>query len=508
MVYFYESMNILKKIAPLRYFLGTCLIYCLLYFPFLDQIPSIAMDEGWNAFTSASFFGLLPHPEFEISKTVFSQYNLFFLYYACIFPFLKLFGISLFSIRLFSTLCGILGLFGLYKINRLLNWPRYAELLVYLLYITSNISLVLFHWGRPEGMVTTAYIFFIYFFLKGYITDSKKAWFLTGSFSMIMLITHPFSGLILFPMGAFMLNKIIKKQLTPFTYFMLGVLPFFLLITINLFIINVHNIQNTVFNILDRTSVATNKGFFERAFAFLNHYTLGIKRLYIFLFEIGILIYGVIRKKHSKPAKLLSFFGLSAWVIGLYLFSPFRRRYFCIIAITSIIVLGELLAKRPFRKIQDNLWLWGLTGIFFLNTLAGDLYYGYKHIRNTSYKTIMKKLRALPIPKSASIVVPVQFWMPFHDYYAISNVHDFPIKQFDSIQEMLNAGVIDYVLVSPYLLENKSPTTGQTTSFYPTGNPYLIALMNYSKTAAELAFTIDAPPYGTLEIYKSKKKTP
>jgi hypothetical protein len=478
------------------------LIYALLYLPTLDIMPQVAMDEGWNALYAAQEFNLLPYAEL---KTII-QYKLFFVYYLLAFPFLKIFGISLWSIRFFAFTCGLAGLFGIHKISTYLKWPPLARIAAYGAYIFSNISLVIFHWGRPEALLTVGYVFFVYFLLKGTIDNNKLAWFSTGFLSVGLVMSHPFSVIIGVPLGCLLIARLIKKDYTPLVYVVLGTLPLLCVFSINAFYIN-WDYTNQLFigHITDRLSITSHTSLVDRAILFFNHYTLGIKRLYIFVFEVGILCYGLLSKKSSQATKTISFFGLAMFITGLLVFSPFRRRYFCLIAINSILVLGDVIKNISFSK-QRKIAFIIIIGLFFGNTMAGDAYYIYKNYRNTPYRQLTHSLQNLGIPKTASILSPIHFWLPFHNYYAISNVHHFPGLGYPSYQDLLDKKDIDYILTAPYLLNNNSPTTGQKSTVHQMNkSPFLLALKTYTETHCELISSVTAPPYGTLFLYKTIK---
>lgn len=426
------------------------------YSLFLDLIPSIAMDEGWFAFYAADQWGLNPFP--ALHSTI--QYKLFFLYPMLCGLWFKGFGISLTGMRLIAVIFGALGCLGLYKLLLKRVHSVWLVGLGILLYATSNMTLVTARWGRPEGIIVTGLIWVLYFILTAYQTQKNKAYLWAGLLSGLMVLVHPYSIVALIGIVAFLITLQGKGHRNAIGYFILGGTPILALFLINMLWINWDYTQaHFLTHITERLAVASPKAsFMDRVIYFWESYTLGIKRLYILLFELGILIWTGIRYRKDVVLRGLSMAGLVTLIVGLVILSPFRRRYFGIVMTVSIITTIFAMAKEAGKWTRYTLGMAVL--IYFLNNLAGDIVYLHRQAQNTSYTYITEELRRI-IPQNAKVATLIQFWIPLHTQFCVTNITDFPIQGAPSIDDLLENGGIDYVVYSDFLNQNVSGTTGE-----------------------------------------------
>jgi hypothetical protein len=484
---------------PAGLLLGVALLlYVLIYLPKLDAIPQIAMDEGWNVLYAQQEFGKLPYTELQ---TVI-QYKLFFIYYFLVSLVFKLFGATLWSIRFFSFLCGFISLFMLYRFSKLLQWSTLATGIAYTGFIVSNMSIVIFRWGRPEALVSTLFLVLLYAIVSAAIKQNLWAWALAGCCFTVMLLSHPFSAVVVFPLALLFLAQIFRKNYLPLAYFLLGISPLTVVFFVNAFVFQADFTQHYLLSfITERLSLSSNQPLSERLLFFFNHYCLGYKRLIIFIIEIACFVYVLLSKKSSQASKILAFIGLFTFLFGLLTLSPFRRRYFCIISFTSLLVFADILhhlKNLNFNKILATI----IVSLFFLNTLVGDAYFFYLHKNNQSYQKVSEQLTKT-VPLQARILTPIQFWIPFQHSYTITNVHTLSLLGHDSIEELLKDQPFDYILIAPYLLQDLSPTTGEHSKYESfSKNSFLTALTAYSQTHGSLISSFTYEPYGTLFLYK------
>src|SRR5690606_11815275 len=107
-----------------------------------------AVDELWLSLYAVQEFGSPTFP--ELTSTI--QYKLFFLFPLAVQAVQSVLGISLWAARFPALLCALGSLVALWQVARLMNWSSASRYLLYLGFIFSNSSIVMFHWARPEGM--------------------------------------------------------------------------------------------------------------------------------------------------------------------------------------------------------------------------------------------------------------------------------------------------------------------------------------------------------------------
>ena len=259
--------------------------YLLIFFLKLDSIPMIAMDEGWNAFYAYDQFGNNPY---HLSSTI--QYKLFFFYYILLSGWMKLFGTSLFVVRSLSVVLGLAGIIGLYQLFKKITQNKLVITAGLLTFLTSNIVVVTFRWGRPEGMVLILLIWSLYFLVKAVQNNQPKQLFWVGLLLGVMVLTHPYSGLVILA-ALLILWRFPLPPFFSYRYLIYGgsaVLSFILIkgLIFNLDYLQTHFISHMT------SRISINKEshhLLDNFIYFWQSYTLGIKRIYILIFELGIL---------------------------------------------------------------------------------------------------------------------------------------------------------------------------------------------------------------------------
>jgi len=469
--------------------------YLLIFFLKLDSIPMIAMDEGWNAFYAYDEF--LDNPYF-LHSNVFNP--LFFLYYFLLSIWMKFFGVSLFVVRSLNVILGLTGVIGLYKLFKRITQNKLIITAGLLTFLMTNIVVVTFRWGRPEGMVLVLLIWALYFILKAFQDKSPKCLFWTGILMGLMVATHPYSGIVVLA-TLFILWKFKLNFFNSYQYFIYGGVCIISILVIKLGVKSNFNIQNTLLlfenlQFFSRVRLDTSYlSVLDGIIYFWQSYTLGFKRVYILIFEIGILIIGVIKYRKDALISNLSWMGLLTFIIGLVLLNPFRRRYMGIVMIFSVItsILMIVREKTSFKKIIIVALI-----LYFTNNMLGNGYYIHKHFNNTSYSEITHQLRT-EIPKGSKIMAPIQFWIALHPFYTITDIHD--QLRSDTISNKLNE--VDYIISSPFFLKNVSPTTGgDAIGYHLSENSFhntLMRVTQYHPWVKQDELT--AIPYDTIDVY-------
>ena len=108
---------------------------------------------------------------------------------------MKWFGISLIAVRSLAVVIGLVGLIGFYKCLSRLTTHKGIVILGMTIFTMTNIVVITFRWGRPEGMVLVLLIWALYFLIKAIQLNSETQLIGVGLFMGLMVITHPYSGI-------------------------------------------------------------------------------------------------------------------------------------------------------------------------------------------------------------------------------------------------------------------------------------------------------------------------
>lgn len=244
-------------------------------------------------------------------------------------------------------------------------------------------------------------------------------------------------------------------------------------------------------------SVSIAQNFFD----FFKIYTLGIKRIYIFIFEIGILLAGLFHYK-KRPLFVTSLLGLCYFLLAITFLKPFATRHFGEILIFSIVSYGLLLQFYEKRKsIYVFFCVFG--AVYLVNNFAGDLYLVAKNYNKMSYSIIAKKIDHI-IPDQTNVLTLMHFWFPLKNNYNYNSYTRWRKKEYKSLEELLNSGDLEYVVISNYLTKGITPTSGRKTNKRTINKygKYYDKVHNYASVNGSLLETIQSPNYGNIEIWK------
>ena len=473
------------------------LVYLLIYFWKLDSIPMIAMDEGWNTFHVAQLWLNQTH---GLTSNVFNP--IFFVYYYFLYLWVSIFEISLFSVRSLSVFIGLFSIIGLYQIL-----SRYikSKILIYLgltCFVMTNIAVITFRWGRPEGLVLAFLIWVILFWIKALELQKARYFLISGFFMSLMVLAHPYSLSVVLAIlccSIFFRNVSVHQ----FAYFFLGACISIPIIFIKIsFQLNFdfHNFFE-IFRELQFFSRfqfgEPSKGIIENFTYFWQTYTLGIKRLYILLFEIGIMILSFFRYKDNKLIRNMSFLGLATFIIGIIFITPFRRRYMGIVMVFSIITTLLVInnEKKTIKKVIIIFFV-----LYMINNILGNAYLVYKQYQNSSYSTLSKQLNQF-IPQTAKVVAPIEFWIALQPRFILTDISD----QYKNrpIQEYLD-NKIEISVISSHFKKNYSPTTGESAIGYQLHeNSFHNKLFRLKDDKSwEKIKKFNTAPYDTIYIYR------
>ncbi len=223
-------------------------------------------------------------------------------------------------------------------------------------------------------------------------------------------------------------------------------------------------------------------------------YTLGGKRLYILMFEIGVLVAAVMRYRRDPLTGLLGLIGLSWFAIALGILTPFFRWAFSVVLVFSLLVAGRLLSAEWCATVRRAVW--ALTMVYAVNNVAGDVYVLGRDAENSPYGAVAQALDD-KIPDSARVLTQLEFWFAFQRNPVVYT----PLWS-DGVSQLLADNKVDVVVLSRALAGDVSPTTGQKERLYghEYGRIYATA-SSYARRYGKSVEPVATRGYGEVEIW-------
>ncbi len=322
-------------------FLGLILLYFVFQLYLLDQAPDIMEDEPWYANTAYNFSQA---NWFTNTNTGHQGGDLFILYTFILGISIKLFGCTLFVTRMVSVVAGIIALWGLYSILQKIKVSRQVLVITLLMFVFSNVTYVVFRTARPESWILALGIWSIYFLLEFHRSQQTKSIIWASVFASLAFLTHPNGIFFLITSGIYLLFYSFKERnISNMLYFSLIALAIIVIHFTVVFLNPNISLENLISDLRDRNSFTDKKyTILENVFSFFLIYTLGIKRIYILIFEIGILIIGLLYCKKEDRLKYIPLFGLIILILSFTLLSPYSARHFGEIILFSILSFAML----------------------------------------------------------------------------------------------------------------------------------------------------------------------
>jgi len=452
-------MKVSLKSPDSVYFL-IVILYLVFQLLFLTRLPDVMEDEPWYASTAYNF----SQGHWFTNTNVGHQGGDYFVVYTFLLGIgIKLFGCTLLVTRMVSVVGGVLALIGLIQVLKLLKVSNRAAILTLLFFIFSNVLFVIYRTARPDGWILTFGIWAIFYFLKFHGGERNKHLILGGVFATLSFLAHPNGILFLVNGGLFILIYAIrKKSYIKLLYF--GMTAILIMAAHFLISLSNPNIALSEFfdQLLGRNAISNDGSTSLESFvAFYNSYTLGIKRLYILLFEIGMICLGILMIKRNSLIGFLSLLGLMNFILSMLLFSPYSSRHFGEIFIYSFLVFPLILDSVKVKKLSYLFLSLGI--IYLINSFAGDGYLIYGKYKNTPYSTIESFIEET-VPENSVVVSSLHLWYPLKNSQIYSEYTRFHYRPHENLTELFNSNDVDYIIYSDVWLNGITGTSGRSES--------------------------------------------
>jgi hypothetical protein len=257
---------------------------------------------------------------------------------------------------------------------------------------------------------------------------------------------------------------------------------------------------------LSVTNTSVPAAFWSNLTSFVSGYSLGLKRLYILIFEVGVLVVGVSRYRTDRLSSLLSAIGLLWFMLALALLTPFFRWAFCIVLLFSLIVTGRLLSSAVARSVVFGLKpIQIFTALYALNTLAGSAYAVRLHASNTPYSHVAKTIDEI-VPDGVPVVTHLEFWFALQHNAIYTSFTRWPTTSYAGLPQFLQSSDVRYAVLTTVLTGEASPTTGEDDvpqDRKHSGHFYKIVRDHVAATGRRVA-VVRANAYGNIEIWQCR----
>jgi hypothetical protein len=494
---------------PRMLLIALSLAYLLMYLPFLDQVPPIVVDEPWYANTAHNLAigqGLI--------NTNVGQFggDQLFLYPLVVSIAFKLGGTGLWVARLTSFLLGLLALWGWIFLCRELGACDRTIALTGGLFVTSNVYFVLFRRARPEALVIVLSVWALFWFIRAWRGQRFNAGLVCALLVGGSALAHP-NGVLLagilfvvLSVATFFAPSGVRQHIYGYVLGGIGVVLFFL---IGWELLRMQSIQEFLKEVtidsgrLSVTQAGVLSALWSNLATFVPAYSLGLKRVYILLFEVGVLFVGLLRFRADRLAGLLSLIGLAWFTAALALLTPFVRSAFCIVIIFSLAVTARQLSFRGStgpHPIRVAAWL--LTLLYGLNNVAGDLYLLKQNAGNTSYTQLSKAVDA-SVPDGVPVLTHLELWFAFQNNPVYTPFTRFASTPFTGLSGALKSGQLQYAVLSSGFSRGLSPTTGEPYSLFVNPNDaFYKEARAFLTVHGRLAAVLPTRGYGDIEIWE------
>lgn len=484
------------------------LAYLVLYIPLLDTVPVIVADEPWYANTAHNFASGRGLINTNVGERGGDQ---FFLYMVLLAGVFKIFGTSLLVGRAFSVLLGLVALWGLGYVCRRLGMGGWPLVFTCSLFLVSNVYFVLLRRLRPEALVIALSVWALYYFVKTLDTARFRTGLICGLMVGAGVMSHPNAALLAAVFAILLVGEATVRRSG-----LGGVLGYTLggLIAAAIFAIWLESIRGqslwelireVVFE-TDRLSVGRQSlvlALWTNLTGFVPNYSLGLKRLYILGFEVGILCAGLAVFRRDRIAAVLSLAGLLWFALGLMLLTPFLRWSFSLVLLFSLVVAGRLLSSGVATMAPRTVKaLWVCALIYAVNNLAGDAYFVVRNAGNTPHGEVVERLRA-DVPPGFGVLTNLELWFAFQTYPVHTSFTRWSMTPYGDIEAFLRSGELEFVVLSSAFGRAASPTTGEEETIYDNpGARFYRFVRAHVERRGSLVTVLSTRGYGDIEVWR------
>ncbi|WP_168432883.1 glycosyltransferase family 39 protein [Pontiella sulfatireligans] len=462
------------------------------------------MDESWYANVSYNFVqgnGLVDTVAQDSTPWVT------FFYPFIMGLFFKVFGTTVWMGRFVSVLAGSIALAGFFQIQRLWKIKPLIILVTGILFIISNVYYVVFRTIRPEAWCVAFAIWGFFFLARGAQKNRSTDFMLSALLTSFGVMCHLNGVLYALLYGLFVFGYSYRNKKVGFAVGYAGIGVMCGLAWLAYYtILCKSNLMDFLTGTASARTIAGEDSMLNAVWhafeTFAFNYSLGLKRVFIFVFEIGVLVAGLSFWKRDRRLFFTALNGLLFFLIALVFFQPFATRHFGEVLFFVLLTVSLLLQQVDLPKlILAGVCL--MVTLYGLNNLAGTAYLVFRDCRNTSFYKITAELEQ-QIPAGAKVISLMPFWFGLMDTDFYSESTRWSQKGYESLNAFLLCGEPDYVILSPYLLEGKTGTSGrkELTSSASKLRAFYEQTRDFSKKNGSIVSVVETKGYDRIEIWK------
>jgi len=488
------------RIDPKYIFVVLISLYFFVEIPYLPSVTAVWVDEPWYSNVGHNFSignGLV---NTHVGSGGGERFFLFSIMLGAAFKFL---GTSITVARFVSVLGGLTALIAFLCILRTLKLKNITVLIAGVLFIFSNVFYIIFRTVRPESWVVAFGLWSLYFLLVALEKKSNRHFFCCSLLATLSALCHPNGALYVFFFGIISLIDTIKYRKAGYlSFFILGCVPVTLVFLANTIFFRPETFSEFFAVISSRTYAGGgSSGTLDAVFRFFASYSLGIKRLFIVLIEICILVCGLFFYKRSRNLFIVSILGISFLTIGLLLLRPFVTRHFGEVLVFSMVAMAIVLDFSLDHSLASTLAAVLALG-FFLNNLAGEVYVLYKQGGNTSYAALDEEIDEA-VPDDTTVLTLHTLWFPLKNNTTYSAYTRWSERKYDSLEHLIRSNSVDYVVMSDYMARGAMTTSGRSVSSVKISRhiEYFDTVMEYAREKGSLVDDIATSGYGDIKIF-------
>ncbi len=403
-------MNRLKSLVRGHYSVIIPLVlFLLLELPFLNNSRPALTDESFYSNPAYNFI----HGFYFINTNIGYGGNGLITYTLYLSSFFLILGTSLFTARLSSVILGIISIFILRKMFKILEASEMSVLLSLSFFILSNNYLSVFKFARPEALTITLCLLLLlslYYYIKNGLSTKYLIIILLLTFAITN--SHPFGSLIITVAGFIMLFFIIKEKRYAKIYhpalLVIGYVLSLLFVVLLISVSNGISFGESLFIVSDRSSSDSfTVRLIEKIKVTIDYYVLS-NRIITFLPHVVILTAGLFFARKNRNVFNLSLLGFLSIIIAYVTLSPTMfSNTFAYFFIFSTLALPIMLGS-----IKANKYIYYSAVVFIALTVILNIA-AYSVLTYKSFDPSIgrknKKIVSL-IPNGAKIVSGPSFW--------------------------------------------------------------------------------------------------
>ena len=486
-------------------FLVALCLYLGLQMPFLTVISKVWVDEPWYGGTAYNF------SQFKgfTNENVVGMYggDVIFGYPLMLGSFMRIFGGSLFTARLFSVLCGLLLLVIARLILQELKVGLKGISAFYILFILSSTVYIAFRTIRPEAVKIVFSSLSLLFLLKG-IYKNPRYLFFSGASIAFASLCHPDEIMFFLSMTVIMVVlSFRRKTLYPALLFVIG--GAFIALIFVLFLYGVKDMTIHDFYLYYGRRLSAYNGsmlgsFSLKAKNLFGEYALGIKRIYILLFEVGIFAAGAFFFRRNKKILLLTVIGGGFFLLSFVFLERIVTRGFISIIFYSLLVYALMIQENSKNKLRNKIVFFA--GVFYLlNNVLAVGYLVARDMKNTPY-SIVEKFIDERVEDRKKVLSHINYYFPLKNNELYNDYTIYKLTKAMSLDNLLQKDDIDYAVLSEKALAGETGTSGRTEKKESVDdfNRFYYKANKYAHEKMKLLDTLATKGYGTIYIYIRK----